>query len=133
MTTQIQLLPPICEPHLAAAVAVGWGEGGFTIDLDGYPFESWQDDNYAVSMMGTQRRFRTCPTTNVIWRYVDHFRARLCLPGHYLGGWIHCGIYYLDVSRVVRGRSVAETLARHNEQKSFYCYTTRKAIFTPQD
>ena len=60
------------------------------------------------------------PTRDEVLFYVN-FNARLLeLPGHFLGGWVHHGWYYLDVSMLVRGFDAATREGLRNRQQSIF-------------
>lgn len=65
--------------------------------------------------------------------YMSTHQQELKDPSNYLGGWVHKGNVYLDVSRHTSDRNEAMSLARANQQLGIYDIGKGETLMTEQE
>lgn len=114
--------------HLARA-------GGFTIDPRNGMAPSFSRRDFVVSLAGREAVYRIAPRAAEVGAWLSKVKSALEPPSRFVGGWMSdlSGLYYLDVSTVVRGLECALTLAASYGQQAIFHPTSGRTIYLHED
>ncbi len=93
---------------------------GFTFDPRRLVFPTFAPNSYVVSLFGYERKFTHSPTCTELNLWLTEHWSVIQQQGHYIGGWLDRGYYYLDISIVIVGLKEALDFARANRQKAIF-------------
>lgn len=109
--------------------------GGFTYDVPSGRFlgdDGAYVEGYGLSLAGHEEYVSMSAgpieKARAVECYAERKQPELCLPGHYLGGWVENGNLVLDITVVVRERHAALMLAKAWGQRAVYDFGTGKCI-----
>ena len=105
----------------------------FTVEPRTLLDAKYNNDTFFVSLYGCEKRFKGLPHWWQVYRWIRGSRELLFLPNHYAGGWECGGIYYLDVTIAVVGKSQALDVAKKNNQQAIYHPFSGKSLFVEKE
>lgn len=82
---------------------------------------------FGVSLFGHEEQNQSL-TESLLRAYIRKHRRQLSRPDVHLGVWLCDGIWYYDLSIIVKGRALAEELGRRHRQLSIWDFGKQEAI-----
>ncbi len=121
---------PALARHLANYV-IPENSKGFTFDPRQGSHRSFSPDEFVVAIKGYERGFLRLPNATEVLSWLEWTAPILSLPGNHIGAWQN-GLFYLDVSVVVKGLAKAVQVAYQNGQMGIYDAATNQTLLLPR-
>lgn len=118
--------------HYIVQEAVPAHPEGFTLDPIALKTLAFPRFVFLVSLKGCEQKFYTRPGLHEVADWVRQNYTLLSVPGHYVGGWLHQGIFFLDITVSIRGMAAALNAAYANQQLAIYYPFSGKSFFLPK-
>jgi hypothetical protein len=115
-----------------ADVVIPANPNGFTIDPTTLQMPAFPKSVFLVSRKDCEQKYDTRPGLLEVAGWLRRNSDLLSRPGHYVGGWQHNGIFYLDITIPVMGKSNALNIAYANQQIAIYHPFSGESFYLPK-